>query len=194
MESKLKSIKDKNMNSTYEMDVLKTIVSEAFKVEIVKKSNKREAVNARKIFTKILSDRGYTRSEIGKYLKKDHSSIVHYVCDVDDMINHTQGMLEKYLHCKNTFSNVVSETNNEENKNIVSLKVRIDELLLDKENLKMKLEKYNRIKNIVDLIDCLTPAGKEFLVYKKIKLMFNGMIDYGELPEERERTGGAYIF
>jgi len=194
MESKLKSIKEKNMNSTYEMDVLRTIVSEAFKVEIVKKTNKREAVNARKIFSKILSDRGYTRSEIGRYLKKDHSSIVHYMYDVDDMIKYTDGMAEKYIHCKNTFGNVVTETIDEENKNIVSLKVRIDELLLDRERLNKKIEKYERIKNIIDMIDYRTPIGKEFLVYKKINLMFNGMIDYGELPEERERPGGAYIF
>lgn len=194
MESKLKSIKEKNMNSTYEMDVLRTIVSEAFKVEIVKKTNKREAVNARKIFSKILSDRGYTRSEIGRYLKKDHSSIVHYMYDVDDMIKYTDGMAEKYVHCKNTFTNVVTETTDEENKNIVSLKVRIDELLLDRERLNKKIEKYERIKNIIDMIDCRTPIGKEFLVYKKINFMFNGMIDYGELPEERERPGGAYIF
>jgi hypothetical protein len=194
MESKLKSIKEKNMNSTYEMDVLRTIVSEAFKVEIVKKTNKREAVNARKIFSKILSDRGYTRSEIGRYLKKDHSSIVHYMYDVDNMIKHTDGMAEKYVHCKNAFGNVVTETIDEENKNIVSLKVRIDELLLDRERLNKKIEKYERIKNIIDMIDCRTPIGKEFLVYKKINFMFNGMIDYGEQPEERERPGGAYIF
>lgn len=182
------------MNNNYEMDVLKTVVTDTFKVEIVKKTNKREAVNARKIFSKILSERGYTRSEIGRYLKKDHSTIVHYMNDVDDMIKYTAGMAEKYLICKELFTNSISETTNEENKTIVGLKVRIDELLLDREKLKEKVDKYKRISQIIDLIDYRTPKGKEYFVYRKINLMFNGLIDYGELPEEGERPGGAYLF
>jgi hypothetical protein len=171
------------MNNNYDMDVLRTIVSDEFKVEIVKKTNKREAVNARKIFSKILCERGYTRSEIGRYLKKDHSSIVHYMNDVDDMIKYTEGMAQKYLTCKELFVNTIGETINEENKSIVSLKVRIDELLLDREKLKEKLDNYKRLSAIIDLIDYRTPVGKEFFMLKKIRLMFNGLIDYGEQIE-----------
>lgn len=167
------------MSNNYEMDVLRTIVSEKFNVEIIKRTNKRDAVSARKIFSKILIDRGYTKSEVGRYLKKDHSTIVHYMGDVDWLIKYTPLMEEMYLQCKEDFINTVGQTTNEENKTIVGLKVRIDELLLDRAELKQKMEKYDRIKRIIDLVDVRTPIGQEFFIYKKINLMFNGLIDYG---------------
>jgi hypothetical protein len=180
----LKSTKEKNnMNSQYEMDVLRTIVSDVFNVEIVKRTNKRDAVSARKIFSKILNDRGYTKSEIGRYLKKDHSTIVHYMYDVDAMIKYTDGMAKKYIDCKDSFKNCIGETSDEENKSIVSLKLRIDELLLDREELKEKLDRHKRLMHIINLIDYRTPVGEEDFILKKIRLMFNGLKDYGEQLE-----------
>lgn len=176
-------MKKDNTNSHYEMDILSTIIKDVMGVEIVKRTNKREAVNGRKLFSKILSDRGYTRSEIGRYLKKDHSTIVHYMYDVDDMIKHTDGMADRYLACKNYFNNSVSETTNEENKSIISLKLRIDELLLDREKLKDKLNRYDRIREIVDFLDYHVPKGKEFFILKQIRIMFNGIKDYEERLE-----------
>jgi hypothetical protein len=178
-----------NTNSQYEMDVLNTIIKDVMGVEIVKRTNKKEAVNGRKLFSKILSDRGYTRSEIGKYLKKDHSTIVYYMCDVEDMIKHIDGMADRYLACKNYFDNSVSETTNEENKSIIGLKLRIDELLFDREKLKEKLDKYYRLREIVDVLDYHTPNGKEFFILKKIRLMFNEIKNDEERIEERERSG-----
>ena len=179
----IKEMKKNNINSHYEMDILSTIIKDVMGVEIVKRTNKREAVNGRKLFSKILSDRGFTRSEIGRYLKKDHSTIVHYMNDVDDMINHTDGMADRYLACKNYFNNSVTETTDEENKSIISLKLRIDELLLDREKLKEKLDRCYRFREIVDFLDYHTPNGKEFFILKKIRLMFNGIKNYEERIE-----------
>lgn len=170
-------------NSQYEMDILTTIIKDVMGAEIVKRSNKREAVNGRKLFSKILSDRGYTRSEIGRYLKKDHSTIVHYMYDVDAMIKYTDGMADRYLTCKNYFNNSVTETTDEENKTIIGLKLRIDELLLDREKLKGKLDINYRLKEIVDVLDYYTPKGKEAFILRKIRLMFNGIKDYEERIE-----------
>ena len=50
-------MKKNNTNSHYEMDILNTIIKDVMGVEIVKRTNKREAVNGRKLFSKILSDR-----------------------------------------------------------------------------------------------------------------------------------------
>lgn len=167
------------MSDNYKMDVLRTIVNEKFNVEITKRTNKRDAVTARKIFSKILIDKGYTRSEVGKYLKKDHSSIVYYMNDVHWLIKYSPEIEEMYLQCKEDFSNVTGSTKDEERKSVVSLKVRIDELLLEREQLEQKINRYERIKKIIELVDVRTPIGKEYFIYKKINLMYNGLIDYG---------------
>lgn len=167
------------MNSQYEMDVLKAIVSDTMQVELVKKSNRKEVVNARKVFTKILNERGYSRSEIGHYLKKDQGSIHYYLNDVDQVIKASTYLTEVYINCKESLINVVDKTTNVENKTIVSLKVRIDELLLDREHMKEKLNHYERIKQLIDLVDCYTPIGQENNVLKKMRVMLNEMRDYG---------------
>lgn len=167
------------MKSQYEIDVLKAIVSDTMQVELVKKSNRKEAVNARKIFTKILSERGYSRSEIGHYLKKDQGSIHYYLNDVDQAIKASTYLAEVYINCKESLINVVDKTTNVENKTIVSLKVRIDELILDRERMKEKLNEYIRIKQLIDLVDYKTPVGQEYTVLNQLRVMFNEMGDYG---------------
>ncbi len=178
-----KDMKKSNTNNQYEMDILRTIIKDVIGVEIVKRTNKREAVDARRIFSKILSDRGYTRSEVAKYLKKDHTSIVHYMSDVDDMIRYVPNFADQYMACKNYFINSVDKTSDEENKFILSLKLRIDELLLDREEMSERIHRHNRLREIIDLLDFEVPKGKEFFILKKIRLMFNEMEDYGEQLE-----------
>lgn len=176
-------MKKNKTNSQYEMDILRTIIKDVIGAEIVKRTNKRESVDARRIFSKILSDRGYTRSEIAKYLKKDHSSIVHYMADVDDMITYIPNFADQYMACKNYFINSVENTSDEDNKFILSLKLRIDELLVDKEEMRERLQKHNRFREIIDLLEFEVPKGKEFFILKKMRLMFNEMEDYGEQLE-----------
>jgi predicted transcriptional regulator len=176
------------------MDTLRSIIDEEFKIEIIKRTNNRVAVSARKIFSKILYENGYTMNEIGKYLKKDPSSIFYYMTDVDYMIEYTEGMSEKYLNCNKLFTNIIQEKVINEHENINDLKNRINELLLERKEFRKELNKYKRIKKIMNLIDCNTPVGKENFIYEKINLMFKESIEYGELPEEGERSGGAYFF
>jgi hypothetical protein len=54
-------------------------------VDINKKSGKREYVDARFVFTKIMSDRGYAITILSNYLKKHHTTIIYYrnsACDI----------------------------------------------------------------------------------------------------------------
>jgi hypothetical protein len=55
---------------------------------------------------------------------------------------------------------------------------QIDALILDRNALLKEVQKYRRLKNIVEYVDKRTPNGKESLVLRKINLMFNGITDY----------------
>jgi predicted transcriptional regulator len=171
------------MNTAYEMDVLKTIVSHAFGTNLVKKSNKKESVSARKIFSKILIDRGYTNSEVGKYLNMSNSSIHFYIKDVEYVFKFSPEIELIYKSCKDSFSNVVSETKNEENKNIVTLQMRIDELISERDSMKKEINGIKRIKRIVDLVEFNTKDGDEDAVYNRIRKIFNQKINYEWEPE-----------
>lgn len=171
------------MNTTYEIDVLKTIVSHAFGTNLVKKSNKKESVSARKIFSKILIDRGYTKSEVGKYLDMSSSVIHFYAKDVDYVLKFSPEIKLIYESCKDSFSNVVSETKNEDNKNIITLQMRIDELISGRDSMQKEIDGMKRIKRIVDLVEHNTPEGEEEAIYNKIRRIFNNKISYEWEPE-----------
>ena len=60
-----------------EMQQLADIVKSVFNEDVKDKIQRREIVDARMVFSKILRERGYTYASIGRFLKKDHSTIVH---------------------------------------------------------------------------------------------------------------------
>lgn len=164
------------MEARKEMDDLKSIVNEVFDIDIMNKRGTRTLVDARKVFAKILADRGFGISEIGKYLKKHHSTILHYNNDVDGLLMYKPSVREKYSVIKTEFLKIAIKIDKynsdaELETEIFRLKNKIDELTLNN-------NKYRRLENIIKLIDSRTPTGKESFVLKKINSMFNGITDY----------------
>lgn len=95
-----------------DIDELKTIVNNVFLVDIELKDSKRAVVDARKVYSKILRDRGYSYELIGNTIKKDHATIIHYVKSIEYLLSYDQILREKYVACKNVFikkKNSISE-------------------------------------------------------------------------------------
>lgn len=171
------------MTTKDEMDKLKEVVNEIFNVDIIKKSNKRDFVNARKVFSKMLIERGFGSSEIGRYIRKHHSTIIHYRYDVDAMLKYSPTVMEKYLACKSAFSNKeqhiqLNPKELEQKRYIISLNNQIEKLILDRNAILKKADKHRRILTITELVDKRTPIGEEAFVLKKINQMFNGISKY----------------
>ena len=61
-----------------ELDALKDIVESAFGADIMTPNRDRVNVNARRSFSNILIGIDFSLSEIGRYLGKDHATIIHY--------------------------------------------------------------------------------------------------------------------
>jgi hypothetical protein len=160
------------------MDELLDIIKNAIGVDITKKTNERIYVDGRMIFAKILNDRGYGISDLGRYIKKHHSSIIHYRDSANDLLKTNELFTEKYFACKDKFmsdkGNLVKISNKEQLLN------QIDTLILDRNALLEEVQKHRRLRNIIEFIDSRTPSGKESFVLRQINLMFNGLTDYGQ--------------
>jgi hypothetical protein len=171
------------MTNKEEMDNLKKVVDSVFSVDIMKKVNKREFVNGRKVFSKILVDRGFTISEIGRYLKKHHTTIIHYMSDVDGMLKYSPTVFDKYLICKEDFSrstddNRLEPKQFEENMYIVSLNSQIEKLILERNVFLERLNHHKRLLPIIEFINKRTRIGDEDFILKRINHMFNGISKY----------------
>jgi len=61
--------------------ILQKIIKNILKIDIFEKRRVRKIVDARKIYASILFDRGEGVTSIGKMLRKNHATIIHYVKD-----------------------------------------------------------------------------------------------------------------
>jgi hypothetical protein len=86
-----------------EIDELKRIVNDIFLVDLEVKNRKRNVVDARKVYSKILRDNGYSYDLIGETLGKDHATIIHYIKNVEYILSYDKMLIDKYIACKSVF-------------------------------------------------------------------------------------------
>jgi hypothetical protein len=162
------------------MEKLKEIVSQVFDTDINIKTRKRNNVEARMIFSKILREDGNTFESIGKAINKDHSTIVYYVNQASVLIKQSIELSDKYLECKNCYIDnldvVLPQMKYDELKSeVIELKFLCNRLATERNEIIKVQEKYNRIKKIINLVAERTHVGKEEFIERKINQMFNGI-------------------
>jgi len=162
------------------MEKLKEIVSQVFDTDINIKTRKRNNVEARMIFSKILREDGNTFESIGKAINKDHSTIVYYVNQASVLIKQSIELSDKYLECKNCYIDnldvVLPQMKYDELKSeVIELKFLCNRLATERNEIIKVQEKYNRIKKIINLVAERTHIGKEEFIERKINQMFNGI-------------------
>lgn len=86
-----------------EIAQLKEIVNNVFAVDLLETNRKRDLVDARTVYSKVLRDRGYTFETIAKSINRDHTTVIHYMKSIDSLITYDKGIRDKYIHCKNLF-------------------------------------------------------------------------------------------
>jgi len=86
-----------------EIDGLKKIVNDVFLVDLQVKDRRRDVVDARKVYSKILRDNGCSYELIGNTIGKDHATIIHYVKNIEYLLTYDRILIEKYVACKNVF-------------------------------------------------------------------------------------------
>lgn len=89
-----------------EVEKLKKIVNEIFSVDIESKSRKRDLVDARKVYAKILREAGYRYEKIAKSINKDHSTIIHYVENIENIMSYDKDLMDKYMACELSFGRI----------------------------------------------------------------------------------------
>lgn len=169
------------MQERKEIEELIDVIKSVMNVDITKKTNERIYVDGRMVFAKILTDRGYGISRLGRAIKKHHSSIIHYRNGANDLLDTNDMFVEKYFACKDKFMSDKGDVLKISNKE--QLLNQIDTLILDRNDLLKEVQKHRRLKNIIEYIDNRTPIGKELFVLRQINLMFNGLIDYEQKIE-----------
>ena len=140
------------------MNELKDIVDVIFNVNIANSVRKKEYVEARMVFAKILHDRGATIVSIARFLEKNHCSILNYMANFDKYFSE-QSLKKKYVLCRDAYFQ----------------KRPVDKFYIEKEKISAIENKYKRFKNILDIMNDKTPYGKEDVLEKKIIFFSNNI-------------------
>jgi hypothetical protein len=160
---------------------VKQIVELVTGVKIIENNRKREVIDARMIYTKILRERGASLVSIGMTINKDHTTIIHYLRTMDSLLITDREVIRKYIKSKELLLLDEQDLNLLNGNDTVSELSRLKETLeisekkvklLQDENEKLNRE-MERFRGILKIIDEATPMGQEKIVERKIKRMLD---------------------
>jgi hypothetical protein len=166
-----------------EFDVLLNAVQEVYDLDILSVRREREYVNARIIFSYILFERGFSKSEIGRYLGKNHATICHYCKNFPAYIKQDAMLKRMYEEAKtvymNSFDPVYTMERSELKSEVFSLREKVNDLYSQIEESRRERKDANaestRMEGIMKLVSQRTPMGSEKEVERKLTTWFNGL-------------------
>ena len=132
---------------------LKKIVNDVFLVDIDIENRKRDVVDARKVYSKILRDSGYSYESIGKTINKNHATIMHYVKNIEHLMSYDQILRNKYVACKDVFI--------EKKKSILDQVKKDEDIYLTVARLTNELQEATSNKILDDFVDYIEEYEKQ---------------------------------
>jgi len=168
-------------------------VEDAFEVDIHSKTREREVVNARITFANILFQRGYNKSMIGRYLNKNHATIIHYCKNCEGYLRTDKLFAEKYeaakRNYKDNFDPVYQMDRDRLKKEVFSLRAELNVVNCELETLiherNDRLKERSRMDNIFKVVQQRTKHGTEDWIKSKLNTWFNGVYTTGHNEDIR---------
>jgi len=165
------------------LEAVKTLdfVEDFVGFKICNKSRKRPIVEARMMYAKLM--KRYTRcslSEIGRYIEKDHATVIHYLDNFIWLKKTDQAFSTKFDLLTEMYEDFrkawFDDDVYDDKKKIKFLEVALEKTNYEKNILDTYFKKIQRIDSIIQLIEQRTPRGEEEYVEAKINRMFNSII------------------
>jgi hypothetical protein len=115
----------------------------------MKQSNRKRAiVDARRAYSKILRDAGFSYQYIGDTLNKNHATIIHYVKSVDGLLKYDAVFEKKFMLAKKTFlkenQNLILDSKEDIYSVAIRLEDRLNKIISNKTNVLNELDNYGR--------------------------------------------------
>jgi len=166
-----------------ESEQLIAIVNAEFNLDILQKTRKRPYVDARRVYTQVMRDRGYSLTAIGRTLDKDHATILHYLRNAHVLFSQHPNLDESYRRISKLRENTIDPI---DEMNTLELRHHIYRLRQNLESLSLRLTKTEsrldkrdredeRLSDIFHIIRKRLPSGKEKQLKSKLITIINGL-------------------
>jgi hypothetical protein len=143
------------------MDSLKITIKEIFFADIEEKTRKRRVVDARRAYSKILRDVGFSYDYIGHSIGKDHASIIHYVKSISGLLKYDSTFEKKFILAKKHFllenKHLISKSNDDIYTTAIKLGEKVEEMTLERQQMLTRfvdyLEGYEKENGIMPSVE-----------------------------------------
>jgi hypothetical protein len=165
------------------LEAVKTLdfVEEFVGFKICNNSRKRPIVEARMMYAKLM--KRYTRcslSEIGKYVDKDHATIIHYLNNFTWLKKTDQPFSTKFDLLTEMYEDFrkawFDDDVYDDKKKIKFLELALNKVTEEKNKYELYFNRIERIDSIVQLLEQRIPKGEEEYAEQKINRMFNSIV------------------
>jgi len=166
-----------------ESNKLKEIIKLEFNLDIMKHTREREYVDARAVYSFILKKRGYGCAKIGRSIKKSHSTVLHYLRNIDVVLKQFPELYKKYKRVSESYNveyDAVYDMDAVDLRNyIYELRDSVDVLSLQLKETKNQLAvcegNDGRLSKIFHILKTRVPSGKEDKLQSKLITIINGL-------------------
>lgn len=135
---------------------LREVILGIYNVDVLENTRRNEVVEARMMFSLILRSRGWTLKSIGRFLGKDHTTIIHYVQNIEFFMAHSRPKRIMYERLLKAFDSeehgIEAMEKSEMGAEIKKLRMRVEALSLRNEKL---VNTYNKSLRFSEMIDFL---------------------------------------
>jgi|TARA_B100000780_G_C21026859_1_gene411662 hypothetical protein len=168
-----------------EVNLIVKLTNERFGTDLQTKGRKRNSVNARMTCSYILRRRGFTLTQIGSFLGRDHATILHYLKNIEWYIKTDLQFNRMFTEIEEDFNSSANPVHvmgvEELKKEVFSLRNELKELDLRLEGLKIAQStakaKSLRVESIFEIVRQRTRLGTEKEIENKLHRWFNGVYD-----------------
>jgi len=155
------------------------IVNVYFNVDVLKKSRKREVVEARAVCYKILHGEGRTKTFIAQLFKKHHATVIWSLSNFDNIVSQDRILNTKYHICalefRNNENSIFLFNEQELRAEIVDLKKSLSFLKRENKYLHSLRIEQKPYESIISLLKSRVPPTQTGSFRLKIKALVNGL-------------------
>ena len=172
-------------------EMLLGIIDDTFQSNIMSTNRCRDNVDGRRAFCAILKNEGYSYNRIGRFLNKNHATIIHYTRGVEGILQTDPAFYRKYNKASTAFLKRIDRLDNDlvsteinklkdkitaERSDSSTLTQEVKRLHQQKDLLEAKLEVYNEKYNkLYSIISLRTKPGTEEFIQRKLNTFYNGI-------------------
>jgi|TARA_R110000868_G_scaffold386052_1_gene654177 hypothetical protein len=169
------------VDTTFEITKTLEFVNDFFGFDISVKSRKREIVEGRMMYAKLMKRySNHSLSAIGAPINKDHATIIHYNNNFAWLKKNNVEFARKFEILNDMYDEFravwFNEDRFDEKSKIIFLQKALNAEQEKVENYEKYLNRIKRLDSIIQLIEQRTPRGEEEYAEQKINRMFNSII------------------